>query len=567
MADRVRRLVGQSPTRLGLALFCLLVVAYLPALANGFVWDDINDILLSDRLRSWAALGEVFRNPAMWAADLNVGPVATYRPLSLGSFVIDYQIFGLNAWGYHLSSILWHGLAQLAVFLLLRRWVPAGAAFVLALIGGLHPVTTEAVVWINGRSEVFALLFGALALLVASRGSPSWGRGVAVGCLLLLSALGKETGLVFIPLAVAVPYLPCGSSPGSRVGESVELAGVEEHVRRGKEVFRGVPNLAMGLVVGGLYFQMRRWAVGFELAVPRFELWEALTVLPSVTLKALQAIAIPLDRSVVPMSHWLQGLAGWERGLYGIAFGLLVALWGVLLIRRRWLALFGLSWWLASLMLLPLIVVMKWPGLHRWLYIGLPGLGLAIYRLAGHRLRAGVVRNGVVIALIGGSLFLTERNIPVWRDQISLFHAMVEEWPEDPYAFQSLAVAYLHADRNREAEEALRIAIELGPWSSRAHWLLGAALARQGHCEEGVRAVYSHPEVVSQPEMTSVRDLGECYLGRGQHDSAERFFRLCAERITRCQQAISQLEAMEEESGPGGGGGLVPEGSGSLVNP
>ena len=41
---------------LGGLVFLVSLCAYLPALRNGFVWDDGNNLLGGDRLRSWASL-------------------------------------------------------------------------------------------------------------------------------------------------------------------------------------------------------------------------------------------------------------------------------------------------------------------------------------------------------------------------------------------------------------------------------------------------------------------------------------------------------------------------------
>ena len=131
----------------------------------------------------------------MWSAGLPVGPVGTYRPLALASFVIDHKLGGGQAWLFHLSSVLLHGLTAVMLFRVLARLLPLGArppntrpdpaadrraAWALAAIWAVHPAAVEAVAWINGRSELFALLFGLVALLLAlpPKGGPpgDWRR-------------------------------------------------------------------------------------------------------------------------------------------------------------------------------------------------------------------------------------------------------------------------------------------------------------------------------------------------------------------------------------------------------
>ncbi len=170
------------------ALLFVVLVAFLPALRNGFAWDH---------------------GPPP-------GPMAAFRPLSTASLSMDQGLYGTSAAGFHFTSIVLHALAMLMVFLLLLRWsVPTRAAFFLTLLIAFHPSCVEAVVWINGRSEIFALLFGAAALVMVSRRSIRRRHAAAAGFLLLLAMLGKETGVIFIPLAILAASFEPGEKRGS----------------------------------------------------------------------------------------------------------------------------------------------------------------------------------------------------------------------------------------------------------------------------------------------------------------------------------------------------------------
>src|SRR6201985_152882 len=157
------------PRTLALLVAVLVAAAWAPALRGDFVWDDQHDIVHSDRLHHARAIIDVFRHHAMWSADQPETTVATYRPLALATLAIDYQLWQLRPAGYHATSILLHVLATLALLLILRRLLRDElAAAALALLFAFHPANAEAVAWINGRSEVLALGFGALALWAAA---------------------------------------------------------------------------------------------------------------------------------------------------------------------------------------------------------------------------------------------------------------------------------------------------------------------------------------------------------------------------------------------------------------
>lgn len=86
------------------------------------------------------------------------------------TYMVDFTIWKLNPQGYHLTNIILHTAAALALFWLIlvisgdnNLGVPTGIFFV------IHPVHTEAVTYISGRSDLLALFF---ISRVSHRGAP-----------------------------------------------------------------------------------------------------------------------------------------------------------------------------------------------------------------------------------------------------------------------------------------------------------------------------------------------------------------------------------------------------------
>ncbi|MDP9097995.1 MAG: hypothetical protein M3N48_03255, partial [Verrucomicrobiota bacterium] len=106
------------------ALFLVLVVfvAYAPALRNGFVWDDTALILRDPLIRSWQLAPEAFQHFLF----IDATPSDFYRPIQRLTYLVDYAAFVFKPAGYHLTSILCHAGATLALWLLanqlLRGW-------------------------------------------------------------------------------------------------------------------------------------------------------------------------------------------------------------------------------------------------------------------------------------------------------------------------------------------------------------------------------------------------------------------------------------------------------------
>lgn len=200
-------------------LFLALVVLalYAPALRNDFVWDDTALILRDPLIRSWQLIPEAFQHFLF----IDATPSDFYRPIQRLTYLVDYAAFVFKPAGYHFTSTLCHIGATLALLLLgeelLRLWdveerKRRRLAFLAALAWAIHPVQTAAVAYVSGRADPLAAAFGFLGLYCALRALPAAGSRrlllfLAGGVLFLLSALSKETGLMFPLLWVAILIL------------------------------------------------------------------------------------------------------------------------------------------------------------------------------------------------------------------------------------------------------------------------------------------------------------------------------------------------------------------------
>ncbi len=84
-----------------------------------------------------------------------------WHPLIWLSFMIDYQLHGLNAGGYHVTNVILHILSSLMLFRLFNRMTRTvwKSAFVAGLFA-LHPLHVESVAWISERKDVLSTFSG-----------------------------------------------------------------------------------------------------------------------------------------------------------------------------------------------------------------------------------------------------------------------------------------------------------------------------------------------------------------------------------------------------------------------
>ena len=177
-----------------------------------------------------------------------------YQPLSWLSFGIDYLLWGMEPFGYHLTNILLHAAnAVLFYFLSLRLLAiaaPISGVIVLQLAAGfsalffaVHPLRVESVAWATERRDVlsgFFLLLTVLGYLKAvspETDKRSWWRWMTVAVVLyFFSLLSKASGMT-LPLVLLVLDV----YPLRRLGQaSTGWLGPEDpqHLAREDSVFR-----------------------------------------------------------------------------------------------------------------------------------------------------------------------------------------------------------------------------------------------------------------------------------------------------------------------------------------
>ncbi len=129
-----------------LGLFLLTLLAYLPALGNGFVWDDDDYVTANPTLRSLAGLARIWLEP---------GAVPQYYPLTFTTLWLNYQIGGVAPFGYHLVNILLHATSAVLLWRVLRALSVPGALVAAALFA-VHPVNVESVAWATERKNTLS---------------------------------------------------------------------------------------------------------------------------------------------------------------------------------------------------------------------------------------------------------------------------------------------------------------------------------------------------------------------------------------------------------------------------
>ena len=257
-------------------LVVIVVGCYAPAVRDGFVWDDTALVLRDPLIRSWRLIPEGFNHYLF----VDATPSDFYRPLQRLTYTVEYAFFGTRAEPYHATNIALHAAAAVALMLLMEKLLtafgsPSNRARWIAVIGAVawavHPVHTSAVVYVSGRADLLAALFGFSGCFLLFHGivrpkRSAWLWTVLAGLAFLAGALSKESALVFplisaaallilkqpralirlgiLTLSVAVIYaslrLPAEHNPPPTLGPAAPLAARPSTLARAVAEYAGL---------------------------------------------------------------------------------------------------------------------------------------------------------------------------------------------------------------------------------------------------------------------------------------------------------------------------------------
>ena len=200
----MKSLLQAVPPRYARAAGGLLVVltaffTYQGYLQNDFTGSDTLTLIQSGRVQSFGDLATIFSTRMMSGTSFEG---IFYRPISYLSFQLDYLVWGLNPFGYHLTSLVLHILVILATFHLSLRLTGGmlRTSVLAALLFTSHPLLVETVPAIARRQDVLEALFLILSFQFYLRGRGSTGRGnLAASLSFFLLALGTKETAILMP--------------------------------------------------------------------------------------------------------------------------------------------------------------------------------------------------------------------------------------------------------------------------------------------------------------------------------------------------------------------------------
>ncbi len=447
-----------------------------------FACDDQQQVLNNAGIRDLRNLPLAFTSTVWGFVNLDTATTAQpyYRPLFSLWSMLNYALFGTHAWGWHLMNVLIHMLATWLVFVVCREFTGRKQlALITASLFAVHPVHTESVAWISGITDPIMSVFLLLSFYfyLQFRKTGSIPKLAAMLGTYLLALWSKETALA-LPLIIIyleLFYFNESESFNQRLVKSAKLIGAF---------------LAPILI----FFLMRRVALGtfFLLEELRYPLSVALLTMPLATLKYLALCVVPYGYSYQHYTDFITTVTNLAFLVPLVALALLACL---IVLKGSRVGKFASLWFIVFL--LPSLAAIRnfdpeYLVQERYLYLPSMGfclvLGLAIEWLAAQRFFANykatpVAITAALVLLFGAAQI---RYSLFWQDTLSVFQRCVAVAPTSAAAYSSLSNIYYPMGKPREAEAAVRTALQLDPQLNSAYLNLSYMSKQAGKLDQAI---------------------------------------------------------------------------------
>jgi len=506
---------------------CLIIVTgtcvYANSFKNPFIWDDGGLIVNNLQIRNISNIPRLF-GQNVYRQDM-VGRY--YRPILMTSFALDYRLWGLKPFGYHLTNLLLHLANALLVFCLIQLIFGRQIlAFLSALLFVLHPIHTEAVTYIAGRADPLAALFCLISLIFfikylnfaeTSRRKFYYATSVLSFTLGLLS---REAAVIF-PL-VFMLYEVCFRKLRIKF----------------KDLYKYVPFFVVILFYGfvrNIVLSDVKEAYRLSDFIP---VSYRLLTIPSVIVTYFRLLLFPFDLHMEHLDYMTNPVTSlFEfRSLAALLFLIVIGIFIWQSRRRSKLVLFGSLWFFLNLLPVLNIVPVNAFVAEHWLYI--PSIGFflivsaAFIRLIGFK----PIRPFAIVPLIGIFIlliFLTVKQNYIWREHIIFYKYTLRHSPQSSRLHTNLGNTYigfkLYDEAAREYEEALRISPS-GIHGIYGYMNLGVLYEHLDKEDEAIR-MYEKAIELDPTFALAFNYIGKLHHRKGRYQDAIKFYRKAVELV------------------------------------
>jgi tetratricopeptide (TPR) repeat protein len=436
-----------------LLLFIVSLGVYIPSLRNDFVWDDVETIEQSYYSYNASSIGYMFVPPVKKTKD-----ALYYRPLIYASMVLDKAIWGVSAFGFHLTNIVLNALSTVLMYLFALVLLGEfgyerkhAAAFIAGVLFAFYPMHVESVSWVSGRSDVLCALFFSLALIFHVLSLRKTGFLFLTAVSFSLSLLSKEVAVVFPAITLAFDLINRSKGRSANIIRYAVYASVLAlfFYLRGR-TYVNFPEISSVRVPGG--------TAGPEGAVGIAGILGVIDVVLVSYSYYFSKLLFPFTFNAFtesPPGGFIYVISA------AVVFGLIAL--GVLysLKKKNNVSAFALIWMPVTLIpsvLVALTDIPTAPVAERYLYIPSAGLCLLLGSVFAHQWDSAGVRrisHAAAFLMAVSLLFFTVDRQRAWRDGVALWEDTTRKSPRSAIPRINYGIALLDEGREDEALKEL----------------------------------------------------------------------------------------------------------------
>ncbi|MDP3764662.1 MAG: tetratricopeptide repeat protein [bacterium] len=469
---------------------------YINSLANPFFWDD-NEFFANNSFVQNFEIKKFFTENATAGG----GIIDNYwRPLLLISFALDYKIWGLLPFGFHLTNIFLHIASAFFLFLILQKlfknyYISLGSS----LIFLIHPLQTEAVTYTNSRGDSLYTFWFLLSIILylKFRSNSKFKFYLLAIFSFLLSLLSKELAVVLPAIILLI--------------ETTFLGAEESFLRKTLNSFK---KTYLFWLLGAIYVASRLTFLNFKESVNLLS-GENTLFATNILVRLMTFFKIVLNYFgliFAPFNLHMERLIDPVTTVLDVRFisgFLLVLFWLAISYQLKAKSLvFGFFWFFINLAPTSNIVPINGMLYEHWLYLAQIGIWIPLLSLLSQLHNKIIIRN---ILIITGSIYL------IFLSYLTILRN--KDW-SDPISFYKKTLSY-------------------GP-SLKIYNNLGMELANKGKLEEAVENYKKALEIDSSIFILNY-NLGNTLRDLGKNEEAKEQYKLSIEKNPKFVSAYSNL--------------------------
>lgn len=465
--------------------------------------------------------GRITSEKIIWAFTEGTWVTNYWAPLTWLSFLLDYQLYGLNPGGYHVTNVLLHITNTILLFFVFRKMSGAlwQSAFVAALFG-LHPLHVESVAWVTERKDVLSTLFWMLTILGYARyvDRPGLKRYLLVVLLFMMGLMSK-------PMVVTLPFvlLLLDYWPLHRMQiwhKDVVVGNKKQKTAIVRLVWEKAPLFFMISVLSVITFitQQKEGAVASLNMIP-------IDVrIANVLVSYVSYIKKMIWPNHLAVLYPHPGALPLWKSVSAFLFLACVSFLAILKVKRHPWFIVGWLWYMGTLVpVIGLVVIGPHAMADRYTYIPLIGMFIIVSWVVPELVPHWRFRYKSLFILALSSLSIlsvsTWSQVKIWKNSITLFEHTLDVTDKNFLVHNNIGVALAEMDRTSEAIIHYSEAVRISPEYTEAYSNLGIALNSIGRLDEAIE--YYYKALQRNPDFVEAHyNLAITLAAQGQLDEA-----------------------------------------------